>query len=451
MPIIKIKNLFVTYFLGKSNEVRALSDANLAIEAGEFVIFFGASGCGKSTLLYTIAGLENPTQGEVVVNNTNLADMSVQKKENYRQKVVGMVFQAFYLIPSLTVEKNITIPKVAMGVGLKERTAEAEKLMKYFGVFEQRHKLPTELSGGQQQRVSICRALINDPDIILADEPVGNLDSKSASDVMSLIQQLNLKNKKTVILVTHDPSHLDIADRIFFMKDGRIIDTKVNAGNKRIILAPAVGEKSNLEMVSQTFTGNDTGVWGGLLLDYKAKEIVAEVLTGFDNEEISRLENIIKGILRNNTKDSDYLLEYLDIDSNHGGLDLDKRTALKLAHKLKDAAQEMKLVAELNSRQEEGQAKGVRQIRHYLLDAFNAPIKNSQTIDVIDAVIAERLSGLTDKKGVLSRLDAPLAEGGAGLHRKLAKKIAKHLELITPSAAQSVATIDDVANKNGQK
>src|SRR3989339_981963 len=432
MALIDIKKLSVTYFLGKSNEVRALNDASLEIEAGEFVIFFGASGCGKSTLLYTIAGLENPTQGKVKVDMHDLAEMKNGQLESYRQKVVGMIFQAFHLIPSLTVEKNITMPKVAVGANLKERTAEAEKLMKYFGVFEQRHKLPTELSGGQQQRVAICRALINDPDIVLADEPVGNLDSKSAADVMGLIQQLNIDHKKTVILVTHDPSHLDIADKVFFMKDGQIIDVKINKDNKRVIAPKTAGTetKNNLELISKSFGADEKNGWSGLMLDYKAKEVVTETLTDMSSAEMTKIENIVKEILRDNARNYKKLIKYLDTDEDRGGLGLTERLAKKLTNKLETIANEMKLVSKLHEKSKNHQVNYPARVRKYLLDKFDARIKNSDTVGAIETIIAERMAGWTDRKGVMAKLCAPAKEGGVGLRRKLANKMAKHLELI---------------------
>lgn len=431
MPIISIKNLSVGYFLGKSNEVRALSDVSLEIEAGEFIIFFGASGCGKSTLLYTIAGLERPTSGEVYVTGINLANMKNKELEHYRQRTIGMVFQAFHLIPSLSIAKNIMLPQIAIGGDPKKRREEAERLMKYFGVYEQRNKVPNELSGGQQQCVAICRSLINDPEIIFADEPVGNLDSKSAHDVLGLIQELNIKNKKTVILVTHDPSHLDIADRVFFMKDGKLIDTKINKETRKIISQTegADAKKSNLELVSKTLAGSgDAGV-GGLFLEYKAKEIVSDALTGLSVEEISGIEGKVKEILNGTLANYHNLEDYIDREYVFGGLDLNKHTAHRLVKNMRTIIEEMKSMS-VPSPASVKNLSYIEQLRFNLLDTFDVSVSSTEAIENIEAIIRDRVENQTDRKGVQARLDMPLAEGGAGLDRRVAKRMAKHLELL---------------------
>src|SRR6056297_2087061 len=203
-PIIKIKDLNVTYFRGRPNEIKALDDISLDIYSGEFVIFFGPSGCGKSTLLYAVSGLETNITGNIFIDDKNIAQMKNREIEHFHQKKIGMIFQAYYLIHSLDVLKNVVLPQMALNVGKKKREKKALQLLEHFGVKEQRAKLPNELSGGQLQRVAICRALVNEPDVLLADEPVGNLDSKSAEEVMNLLKDLYDNQGKTVILVTHN-------------------------------------------------------------------------------------------------------------------------------------------------------------------------------------------------------------------------------------------------------
>ncbi len=432
MAIISAKNLSVTYFLGKSNEVKALSNVTLEIEQGEFIIFFGASGCGKSTLLYTIAGLEKPTSGSVEVTGIDLANMKNKELEYYRQNTIGMVFQAFHLIPTLSVAKNVMLPQIAVGANPKKRHDEADRLMKYFGVYEQRNKVPSELSGGQQQRVAISRALINDPEIIFADEPVGNLDSKSAHDVLGLIQELNLKDKKTVILVTHDPSHLDIADRVFFMKDGCLIDTKVNTHTRKITpTTPATeAQKSNLELVSKTLAGSGKAGVGGLFLEYKAKEIVSEALAGLTLEEIASVERQVKHILEHSTAQEYQKLEqYLDKEFIAGGLDLDRRTAHRLVGRVKDMIQEMQHTHTPISHRDK-KLHYIKRLRYTLLDRFEVPVLSTDVIETIEDIILERYEDRTDRKGVQVKLMMSQKEGGAGIKRRLAKQMAKHLELL---------------------
>ncbi|OIO18287.1 MAG: hypothetical protein AUJ23_03935 [Candidatus Magasanikbacteria bacterium CG1_02_32_51] len=438
MSLIDIKNLSVTYFLGKSNEVKALDNVDLKIESGELVIFFGASGCGKSTLLYTISGLEKPTKGEIMVNDIDLSQMANQELEKYRQNTIGMIFQAFYLIPSLSVINNITLPQVAIGINRKKRLQKAEELMKYFGVFEQRNKLPTELSGGQQQRVAICRSLVNDPNIIFADEPVGNLDSKSAQDVLGLIQELSIKNKKTVILVTHNPAHLDIANRIFFMKDGKIIDTKINKETRKII----VGQYSHLEsqdnslkmstnkITEKTKEVDNSKEVDAIILEYKAKEIISEVLTGFSYDEITKIENYIKEALSNSSSNYKKLTSYLNTDYMQDGLNLNKKNSEKIIKRLETTTKEIEEISKQFAIKEEKHNSYTQQLRRYLLDTFEVNIRTTDAIEAMETIIEDRVMGITDHKGVQEKFDRPIKQGGVGLDRRTAKKMSKHLEMI---------------------
>ena len=186
-PIIKFENLSVVYDLGKSNETEALKDINLEIYPQEYVIFFGPSGCGKSTLLYTIAGLEYPTRGRVIVDGKSIKDLSLKELISFHRSAIGMIFQAYYLLPTLNVRDNILLPQLFSNASGREREKKAENLMKRFGIYELRNKKISQLSGGQQQRVAIARALINGAGIILADEPTGNLDSKNAKVLLDLL------------------------------------------------------------------------------------------------------------------------------------------------------------------------------------------------------------------------------------------------------------------------
>jgi len=318
-PIIRLKDVKVTYFPGKSNEVTAVKNVTLDIYRGEFVIFFGPSGCGKSTLLYSIAGLERHATGGIFVEGKDVVKMSDNDLEKHYQTTIGIIFQAFYLIPSLSVLQNVMMPQIAIGAEPEERKKKAEDLIKYFGVWHQASKFPTELSGGEQQRVAISRSLVNDPDIILADEPVGNLDSKSATDVLSLIQEMNKTKKKTVILVTHDPTHLDTADRVFYLKDAELIDMKVNKEPRIIKRQNTKSEegtkkdKSSLELLAKTYSKGKETI-DGLLLEYKAREVVLEALTGLSGDEISSIEERVQIMIKKGVNDKNELFKYLDKD-----------------------------------------------------------------------------------------------------------------------------------------
>lgn len=438
-PLISVRDLEVTYFPGKSNEVRALKHVNLDIYPGEFIIFFGPSGCGKSTLLYSIAGLERNATGKITVADQDVVTLSDKGLEKFHQKTIGMIFQAFYLIPSLTVLKNVTVPQIAIGGNVKEREAKAQQLLDHFGVGAQANKLPTELSGGQQQRVAISRSLINDPDIIMADEPVGNLDSKSSHDVIELIQNLNEKEKKAVILVTHDPSHIDIADKVFYMKDGEVIRTEVNAHPRRhgeAVTAETVKDAgagkntSQLQILAETFPGITEHRVGQLLVEYAARQMVLETLTGFHSEHIERIEQFVMNYIRKGVKDKGAFLKYLDTDELAGGLGMNKKAAVALVKKLRTLVEEVTFVSKSYKRRNDKKRRTIVQLRQYLFDTFDIHVRGTKAVDAVDAIIRERMEGDTDYRGVVSKLDLSIREKGAGLDRRDAKRVAERLELI---------------------
>lgn len=223
---IKTEHLGIIYDLGQPSETKALDDINIAIDSENFVVIFGPSGCGKSTLLYAISGIEKPTTGKIFVLNRDITQFTSLEAAKFHRTQIGMVFQAYNLIPTLTVIDNVALPQIFRGVSREIKYLRAKILLKRFGILEQANKLPSELSGGQQQRVGIARALINEQPIIFADEPVGNLDSKSAKIVLDILYDLNVKDKKTIILVTHDPTLLKYANHIIYMKDGIVVGEK---------------------------------------------------------------------------------------------------------------------------------------------------------------------------------------------------------------------------------
>lgn len=221
-PLIKIENLSVVYNEGKPNEVRVLDNMNLEIYPHEYLIIFGPSGCGKSTLLNVISGLLTPTSGKLEFDGKDVFSFSEKEKLEFHRQRIGMVFQSFYLIPTLSIIDNVCLPRSFMGDDSPVRMADGLNFLKRFGIETQAEKFPRDLSGGQRQRVAIARSLINSPSVIVADEPVANLDSKATFNVLTIMKELNEIDKKLIILVTHDPSHLAYGDRVIHMQDGKI-------------------------------------------------------------------------------------------------------------------------------------------------------------------------------------------------------------------------------------
>lgn len=221
MEILKVENLTKTYGSGK-NLVHAVDDVSFSVEKGEFVAIVGASGSGKSTLLHLIGGVDRPTSGKIFVDGNDISKMNDDKLAVFRRRQVGIVYQFYNLIPILTVEENITLPCDLDGRGVdRERL---EMILDSFGLRARRKHLPNQLSGGQQQRTSIARALINNPSLVLADEPTGNLDSKSSEEVMSMLKMCNQSYGQTVIMITHNLDIAKQADRIITISDGKIVE-----------------------------------------------------------------------------------------------------------------------------------------------------------------------------------------------------------------------------------
>ena len=220
MGILKVENLNKIYGKGE-NEVKAVNDISFSVEKGEFVAIVGASGSGKSTLLHLLGGVDRPTSGKVFIDGQDIYKLNDDQLAIFRRRQVGLIYQFYNLIPILNVEENITLPCNLDGKEVKrERLDEVLRTLK----LENRSKhLPNELSGGQQQRVSIGRAIINNPAIMLADEPTGNLDSKSSEEIISLLRLSNKKYNQTVIVITHDEKIALEADRVITIDDGRII------------------------------------------------------------------------------------------------------------------------------------------------------------------------------------------------------------------------------------
>lgn len=218
---ISVHHLYKIFRMG-TEKVYALRDVNLEIPRGEIVCLLGPSGSGKSTLLNALAGLEKPTKGEIVIGGIHLEKLSEAKLTLFRSVNVGFVFQSYNLIPTLTAMENVALSLILKGLPKKEYQAQAKKVLDLVGLGNRLNHKPRELSGGQQQRVSIARALIGNPKILFADEPTGNLDTKTSFEVMDLISKLAREEKITVIMVTHDEEMTAYADRLFHMRDGVI-------------------------------------------------------------------------------------------------------------------------------------------------------------------------------------------------------------------------------------
>ncbi len=219
--IIRIRDVKKIYQMGNES-IHAIDGVSLNIRQGEVCCLFGKSGSGKSTLLNLIAGLEKPTEGKILFHKKHIERMDEDQLTDFRRQYIGFVFQSYNLLPTLTALENVTLPLIFKGVPIKERNERAMEMLEAVGLAERAHHKPFEMSGGQQQRVSIARAFVNEPPVVFADEPTGNLDTKTTYEMMDLITGMAKKKNQTLVIVTHDLELSEYADRIVVLQDGKI-------------------------------------------------------------------------------------------------------------------------------------------------------------------------------------------------------------------------------------
>ena len=220
MDILKVENLVKTYKNGNST-INAVDNISFSVEKGDFVAIVGASGSGKSTLLHLLGGVDRPTSGKVFIDNVDIYSMNNDALAIFRRRQVGLIYQFYNLIPILNVEENIVLPCKLDGKNVSND--RLNEIIDTLGLSARRKHLPNELSGGQQQRVSIGRAIINNPALVLADEPTGNLDSKASDEIVALLKESNKKYNQTIIVITHDPDIASVANRVITIEDGKIV------------------------------------------------------------------------------------------------------------------------------------------------------------------------------------------------------------------------------------
>lgn len=228
-PLIKLENIWKTYRLGKV-EIDVLRGINLEINPGSFVTIMGPSGSGKSTLMYLIGFLDTPSKGKIFLGDKDVSDFSEDELAEIRGRKIGFVFQQFNLFPNLNALENVVLPMVFQGASEGEREKRAKKLLGAVGLEKRLYHKPAELSGGEQQRIAIARSLANNPEIIVADEPTGNLDSSTGKIIMNILVDLHKKEKKTIIVVTHDPNIAKYSEDVVNIQDGQIVHNHSQAG-----------------------------------------------------------------------------------------------------------------------------------------------------------------------------------------------------------------------------
>jgi len=440
VPIIRTNNIAVVYGEG-SAKLRALDGVNIEIFPEEYIIFFGPSGCGKSTLLYTIAGLERTTEGSVIVSGKEISKLSREEMVDFHRNTIGMIFQAYYLISSLSVLQNVALPQIFASKSPEDRESKANALLKRFGILEQADKIPTELSGGQQQRVAIARSLANNAPIILADEPVGNLDSKSADTVLELLKDLNKTDKKTVIMVTHNPNHLHYADRVFYMKDGKVIREVRNENEK---------EKPPIKIDEQIPLMNfGLQEYAKLFPHLSEEELKAKMLTSYilgeiDIETEEKLEKLVGDYMRHQINDEQFIRRVTK-PVKSDGLGLYHAFAERLVSSLKTVLSMADFLV-----QEYGAYPKTYEVYDNILTKLATYLyqvtehkPTPEDMERVKKVLKSRLEGSVDHIGFQEFLDKPVKEGGAGLNVRTARNFARQFELI-------LLGFDEHVRKNAQ-
>ncbi|HSR88812.1 MAG TPA: ABC transporter ATP-binding protein [Candidatus Udaeobacter sp.] len=439
-PIIKTENIKVIYNRGQDNEYIALNDISIEVFPQEYTIFFGPSGCGKSTLLYTILGLQRLSEGKLYIQGRDSASFTEEEKSKMSSQFFGIVFQNFNLIYSLNVIDNIALPQVFIEANQEERLAKAQSLLTRFGIATRAKNLPASLSGGQQQRVAICRSLINDPLILLADEPVGNLDSESARIVMQSLYDINKKDKKTVILVTHDPSYLPYADRVYYFKDAKFEKVVQNRNPKKMVnggieIKPKgkedengesdlLGELEKLARVHHFMTVPQLKAWS----------ITNYLIDDFTINQVERLEQFMEEMLAGKLSQHAFF-ENLNTPYNEGGVGLYKGTAIRF---VKETAAILKQVNEFlaevkKHNNSDNNIKILSMLSRFLLQEHRGNLK-AEEIERFEAGIRDRLNGSMNSVQFSKLLHKHFADGGVGLSVTTAEHLSERLQIILTQA-----------------
>ena len=446
-PIIEVKKVNFTYNKGLENEYKALNDINVDIYPEEFIVILGPSGCGKSSLLNILAGLETPDEGVLNVMGRDLMKMDSRSFADFHRREIGMVFQAYNLVASLNVLDNVALPQVFINVRKSKRNKIAKELLERFGIISQIKRLPVELSGGQQQRIGIARSIVNNPSLILADEPVGNLDSVAAENVLTILSDLNMKEKKTIIMVTHNPDNTIYADRIIHMKDGRIVKEEINREKGKPRPKKEVETKDATRSVSdemaamlRTYNNLTKEQINILIMPYKSKMFVNYFTSKKNYDETKVFEDITQKLLMGAVSREDFMAT-LHRPSREGGIGFDIRSSeaimrridriMRLAYFLQQKAHQAKDESGAH-KSISADEKAIKLTDYLLKTCYLEHYKNLDEIQSTRLIhaVKDRINGNLEKQDFYNYLDMPFDDSGVGLNSKTARAMTNEIELI---------------------
>lgn len=420
-PLVKLEDVNFYYNKGKPSEVHALKSINLEIERGGYAAFFGPSGCGKTTLTYLIGGIEteNCDEGNILINNRDLRGLSKRELAVYRQIGVGIIFQQFNLLPSLTVLDNVALPMAFLGISIDRRRKEAMKLLDRFGMTKYAERFPSELSGGQQQRVSIARALANNPPLIIADEPLGNLDSENANKALEFLKELNEQDGRTIIMVTHESWSLRDAKKVFYLRDGELL--KIEEPTKKQVAQKSLSDHLYRQLYPDATPER-----------LMAKSLSYMFLRGFSGDEIRRFELFLAKRIAGEI-DTPTLIDFLDSPYKDGGVGLWKQRARKIAESVDAIAQKRKTVDELYAEMEKDPEtpvlEEVSKMRSWLLEDYNGILSDVQLVRFNEAV-EDRFRNIITPEHFRKVLELSRSEFGVGLASGTVRNVSERLETI---------------------
>ena len=437
-PIIQTRNMNVVYNLGKKNEFKAITDFSIDIYPGEFIALFGPSGCGKSTIFYSILGILQPSSGEIFVKGENPYAFSSAEMVNYQARVIGIIYQAFFLINSISVMDNTVLPQTFLGIPWQKRKKRGQELLDRFGIGNKADNYPNLMSGGQLQRASVARSMVNNPDILLADEPTGNLDSKSSDQVMRVMDEINKKDKKTVIMITHNASQLVWCHRVFYMKDGQLLRTVPNPDKKQVVKFDRQKVLvTEIELLSKMFPYFEPE-------DLKVKSLVNYLTQDLDFLQIDRLEKAVKLMIMR-TMGGDNFFEILSTSLARGGVGLPVTRARFLADKVVQLLKQSEDVRRYRRRMNEGfffsrEDKMVNELLYYVTEEAGIKI-GREAKSVLKQAVRDRVSGLISKDDLEKLLKDPVSRGGVGLDKNERGKLVFYFEKLLTQGI-------DTANKS---
>lgn len=422
--IIKLTNVEQWYNKGKENEVHSLKSVTLEIEEGDYVAFFGPSGCGKTTLLYATSGIDRVFSGSIEIKGQHIEELSNQELAIFRQTGIGIIFQQFNLVPSLTVVENVALPMAFVGITKAKAEEEAWKLVKYLDLEKYATHYPTELSGGQQQRVGIARALANNPPIIIADEPLGNLDSTNAKNVLKILKKLNEEEKRTIIMVTHEAWSLQDVRTVFHMQDGTITSVEHRT--------PSGVEEQKLSATDKIKKDLENEVASKEAISMMVRIISNFFMRGSTVEEARRFETILKKRFENALDTVAFGKELTNTFAT-GGAGLWKRKAERVVsyvERLIEKQQDLHLtLEELEKNPETPMKDEVRDLRQWLAQEYVGEI-SSYRAEVLEELIDNRIRGFITADKFLNLLYKPLKQSGGGFPLHTAQKMAERLEVV---------------------